>query len=251
VLVVATSGRDGYGAGGLGAGPPDDGIIRIDAAAAGGADRIVYATFASETWWEHPGESTLDSTGLRYTILRHNLHSESLLPAFAVAREHGEFVCAFGNGLLAPAARSDCAEATAVVLTGDGHDFQRYQLGGPIGLKPLGIASVMSRLADRQITAREVAPAELVDELGRAGAPAGTAAELARLHGIIRSGGTGTPGTVLPTLLGRYPLSLEEALRARLGEGGRRALPDRPGPPPGHGPRHHARHSAYSPRRAE
>lgn len=202
---------------------------QADAAVAAGARRLVYAAILDEDYpqWGYSDESAVGWTGVAsHTIVRLNLPSESIAPAIALARDTGELVCAFGSGLLASAALTDYAGALAEVLVGDGHDAQTYQLAGTIGLKPLGVAAIASNVAGRMIAVREVPATDLADELGRAGADQAVVTELERVYRIIRGGGAHHASTTLGRLLGRIPLTVEQAVRAAL-------APDRPPVRPG------------------
>jgi NAD(P)H dehydrogenase (quinone) len=199
---------------------------QVDQAVAAGARRIVFAGIADEKWSEWWLEGSLLSAiewsavsrteQASFVVLRMNLPSDSIAPAIALAGRSGELVCAFGDGLFAAPALTDCAEVAAAIVAGDGHDFQSYHLAGTIGLKPPGVAAIASRVTGRPLVAREVDPADLAGELRRGGADDALIAELERVYRIIRSGGAHNPGNQLAPLLGRSPATVEGAVRAAL-----------------------------------
>lgn len=214
VLIVSPPGRSGDGL------PAQVAFRAVDAAAAAGATRIAYTGIvnASTTHhkWHLSVEGRIKGTGVPFTFLRNNLHSEELVPAVRLALRGDEFVCAFDGEHIAPAARTDYAEAAAIVLTDDGHANATYQLSGPIGLTALGIASVISEIAGREIPVREVRAADLVAELTRSGASDEVAAELAALYQDTRMGEWSVATETLEHLLGHRRIPLVDALRSAI-----------------------------------
>jgi NAD(P)H dehydrogenase (quinone) len=214
VLIVSPPGPSGDGL------PAAVAFRAVDAAAAAGASRIAYTGIvnASTTHhkWHLSVEGRIKGTGVPFTFLRNNLHSEALLPAVQLALRGDELVCAFDGEVMAPAARTDYAEAAAVVLTEDGHADATYQLSGPLGLTSLGIASVISEIAGREIPVREVRSADLVAELKRSGASDEVAAELDALYEDTRMGEWSVATETLEHLLGHDRIPLVEALRSAI-----------------------------------
>lgn len=198
--------------------PGDDVIACASGAIAAGAEYLVYTSVINAAGTHHlrhlVAEQHIKDSGVAFTFLRNNLQSEALLPALRLALSSDEFVCSFRGGLIAPAARTDFAEAAAVVLSGGHHRGQALELSGPLGLNATGIASVISQIAGRPIRAREVAPETLVIELIRAGAPEAVAAELAEINNDTRMGEWERATQTLEDLIGHRRLPLFEALSA-------------------------------------
>jgi NAD(P)H dehydrogenase (quinone) len=168
--------------------------------------------------WHHLHEGSVRRSGVPFTLLRKNVDSEDFAPAARLALRSGEFVSSFDGGVVAPAARTDYAEAAAVVLTDAGHEGRAYDITGPLGLKDLGIASVFSQIAGRDIALRQVPHADLATQLVKAGASADVAAQLETLYRDIGGDEWSTAADDLERLIGHRRLSLVEALTTALGK---------------------------------
>jgi NAD(P)H dehydrogenase (quinone) len=192
---------------------------RIRAAAAAGVRQIVHVGIINSERtnlkWHNALEGELRNTGVPFTILRTNLHSEALLPAARLAIAAGEFVCSFGGRSMAPAALTDYAEAAATVLADGGHEGEVLHLSG-FGLTALGIASVFGKIADREIALREVPAADVAAELVKAGADDEVVERLSELYVAASRGEFAPEGEDLDQVLGRPHLSNVEALGAAL-----------------------------------
>jgi NAD(P)H dehydrogenase (quinone) len=220
VLIISRPGNFGAGL------PLGLTIPCADAAIAAGAEHIAYTSIinadGTHHLLHHATEGHLRRSGVPFTFLRNNLESEALLPALQLALATNEFVCSFGNELIAPAARTDYAEAAAIVLTEDRHKNEILKLSGPLGLKPRGIASVMAEIAGKDISVREVGLSDLIPELRSSGATHEVAVELGEIYNDTFFGEWSTATDTLEEVLGHHRLPLVDALRAALGEGGSR-----------------------------
>ena len=194
----------------------------VEAAIAAKVPRIVHVGIINndrtDLLWHNALDGAIRSSGIAYTILRDNLHTEALLPAVRLALAAGEFVCSFGGRTTAPASRADYAEAAAIALTADGHENGVHELSG-FGLTALGMASVISALADREIRLREVDLAEVAPALRSAGASDEVAADLEDLYAATSRGEFAPETDSLDRLLGHPHLLNEEALRRALNTG--------------------------------
>ncbi len=213
-LIIAPPGRFGSGI------PVAQAIPCADAAIAAGVRHLAYTSVVNVAGTHHllhhATEGHIRNAGVPFTFLRTNLQSEALLPALRLALSTGEFVCSFGGELVAPAARTDYAEAAAIVLTGNDHHGAALELTGPLGLKDLGVASAMSKAAGREIAVRAVAPEDLATELARAGATPDPVAELAGINNDIQLGEWSKAADTLETVLGHGRKPLAAALRTAL-----------------------------------
>jgi NAD(P)H dehydrogenase (quinone) len=142
----------------------------IDAAVAAGVEHIVYTSMLSpappnpaliaESHWST--EEHLRASGVDFTILRCSLYSDFQVFEAAEAVESGAFVHNRGSGGCSYIARSDCALAAAVVVAGDGHAGQHYELTGPESLDAPALAALYSEFGDREVEAVAVDDDELL-----------------------------------------------------------------------------------------
>ncbi|WP_068403021.1 NAD(P)H-binding protein, partial [Kribbia dieselivorans] len=109
----------------------------IDAAAAAGVELLAYTSLVradSSTLPLAPDhlatEQAIAASGVPAVILRNNWYAENYLPDLDRARETGVLAASGGDGKVTPASRRDYADAAAVVLLGDGHAGQVYELAG-------------------------------------------------------------------------------------------------------------------------
>jgi NAD(P)H dehydrogenase (quinone) len=212
VLVVSRPGDTGSGA------PAANAAAAVDAAVAALAGHIAYTSIINADMthhlMHHAIEGTLNGSGVPFTVLRNNLHSEALLPALRLASGTGELIWSAGDQTIAPAALTDYAEAAAIVLTDDRHGNQTLPLSGPLGLTALGIASAFSQVLGKEVRVREVSAADLNAALTGAGASPEVAGELDSIYNDTSQGEWSIATQTLEELLGHDRIPLVEALGA-------------------------------------
>lgn len=193
----------------------------IEAAVAAGVRRVVYtsAPHADTTPLplaaEHRAtEEVLRSSGLTWTVLRNNWYSENYLPVLEQAAATGVVVSSTGTGRVASAPRDDYAEATAVVLTTDGHDDRVYELSGDVAWTHDELAAAAADALGRPVEHRAVTTDEHRDILRGAGLDEGTIGFLVTLDEGIARGDLADATADLRTLVGRPTVPLVETLRA-------------------------------------
>lgn len=196
----------------------------IDAAVAAGVGRVVYTSAPRATTStlvlapEHKfTEEYLTATGLPFTILRNNWYTENYLGQIETARQTGTLVAAAGNGRVASASRADFAAAAAVVLTGDGHEGQIYELGGDHAWDFTELAAALSEIVGAPVTYRSVDGPTLVGILQQVGLDAGTAGFVAQLDDDIAHGALAEVTGELAKLIGRPTTPLLDGLRRAAG----------------------------------
>jgi len=218
VLVVSRPGDTGSGA------PVGNAAAAVDAAVAALAGHIAYTSIINADMTNHLGhlaiEGTLKQSGVPFTLLRNNLHSEALLPALQVASGTGELIWSAGDGHLAPAALTDYAEAAAIVLTDHQPENRTLQLSGPLALTALGVASAFSQVLGKEVRVRQVGAADLDTALTAAGASPEVARELDSIYNDTRQGEWSVATQTLEELLGHERIPLVDALEAAHQEGG-------------------------------
>jgi NAD(P)H dehydrogenase (quinone) len=195
----------------------------IEAAVKGGARRIVYtsAPKADDTTLvlapDHAGtEQVLRTAGVPFTILRNNWYIENYAASLPRILAAGEVLGSAGDGRVASATRADYAEATAVVLTTDGHDDAVYELSGDSAWTFGEFAAALSSLVGREIAYRPVGSQEHLEALRAAGLDEGTAGFVVALDGNIRDGELDLVRPDLSRLVGHPVPALADQLRTLL-----------------------------------
>jgi NAD(P)H dehydrogenase (quinone) len=195
----------------------------VDAAVAAGVGRIVYtsAPHADTTRLavaptHKATEELVAASGLAWTFLRNNWYTENYVGTVLNAKDSGVIVTSAGEGRVASAARTDYAEAAAVVLTSEGHEGRAYELSGDVAWSFDELAEVASALVGRRIVHRAVTPNEHRRVLLRAKLPKAAAAFVVALDADIAAGALADTTTDLRDLTGRPTTPLADALRAAL-----------------------------------
>ena len=132
----------------------------VDAAVAGGVERIVYVsfvganpdatfTFARDHWHT---EEYIKGTGLRYTFLRDNLYHQGLVH---MVGDDGVIRGPGGDGRLASVSHDDIADVATAILLDERptqHDGKTYDVTGPAALTLTEVAATLSEVTGRTIT---------------------------------------------------------------------------------------------------
>lgn len=192
----------------------------IDAAVAAGVGRIVYTSAPHATDSdlvlapEHKAtEELLAASGLPVTILRNNWYTENYAGQIDIAEKTGEIVASVGDGRVASATRKDFAEATAVVLTTDGHEGAVYELAGDRAWAFDELADAIGNILGRDVVYRAVTSDEHAEILRAAGLDDGTVGFVVALDGNIRDGALSDAAPTLSELIGRPTTSLLDGLK--------------------------------------
>jgi len=151
-------------------------------------------------------ERALVDSGLSYTILqpgRYMQHLAAIWPAVLASGMHSMPFSTASRFSLTDL--SDLAEASARILTEDGHDGATYQLAGPEALSQDDCAAILTRVLGRPIRAVAKPLEDFRADAAAAGMPAQRIEGMMRMnahydgHGLI-----GNPN-VLRWILGREP----------------------------------------------
>ncbi|WP_210495741.1 SDR family oxidoreductase [Patulibacter sp. SYSU D01012] len=196
----------------------------IDAAKTAGVSLVAYTSIlnAGDTTMKLAGEhqeteEALRASGVPFVLLRNGWYTENYTAALAPTLEHGALLGAStGEGRVAPAARQDYAEAAAVVLTGEGHEGQAYELAGDRALTLPELASVIADAAGQPVAYAPMAADEYAGVLAGAGVPAPMAEILADSDLGIDRGELVTDRDDLRRLIGRPTTPVEETIAAAL-----------------------------------
>jgi NAD(P)H dehydrogenase (quinone) len=183
----------------------------IDAAKAAGVAQLAYTGIfggpenAMLLGADHSAtEQLVLDSGLPYTFLRNNWYSEMAVRDLAAVVESGAIVnAATPDARLATATREDYAAAAAVVLTGDGHLNQAYNLGGDHAWSYSKFAEEVTRQTGKPVAHQTISTDDLLAGYVAAGIPEGFSAVLVDVDTQVNAGAlASTPGD-LTRLIGR------------------------------------------------
>jgi NAD(P)H dehydrogenase (quinone) len=145
----------------------------ITAARQAGAKHVVYMSImrkegsgriiAEVTESDRFTEQVLKSSGLAYTIVYHPPFTDAL--AFYCdpnPYQNGIKVPA-SNGKIAPATRSELAEAHAVILSTSGHEHKTYSLGGSDSISFADMAKTLAEIKGQPVPFTTITTAEYID----------------------------------------------------------------------------------------
>ena len=198
----------------------------IDAAKAAGVAQLAYvgvfggprADFLLADEHRETEQLILDS-GLPYTFLRNNWYTDARMFTGDLAGiiERGAIVNSVAvDSRLATAPRIDYAAAAAVVMSGDGHLNQAYELGGDIAWTFPEFADEISRQSGKKVVHTSLSPADNKRLLVDAGVPAAFADVLVDVDNAINRGAlAATPGD-LSRLIGRPTTPIADTIAAAL-----------------------------------
>jgi NAD(P)H dehydrogenase (quinone) len=195
----------------------------IDAAKASGVSLIAYtsmlhadtspATLAIE---HRQTEQAIAASGIPAVILRNGWYAENHLMALPAALAHGAFVGAAKHGRFSSAARQDFAEVAAVVLAGERHAGQTYELAADQSFTLAELAAEVSRQSGKTIVYNDLSEAAFTDVLTGAGLPADLAALLADADAAASRGALFDDSGALGRLIGRPTTPMASVVAAAL-----------------------------------
>jgi NAD(P)H dehydrogenase (quinone) len=195
----------------------------IEAAKAAGVKHIVYTSIQRKpgstleismiTQSDEATEEALIDSGLSYTILRNSLYLD-VLPFMlgSDVLERGVRMTK-GDGRAVIVARSDLAEANAVVLTQSGHENRTYTLGASESVSFADIAAELSRISGKLVAFIEVSAEELAERVEAAGLPRPAADFISEWSNAVSTGEFAEITKELEGLIGHEPVSYKTFLR--------------------------------------
>ncbi len=195
----------------------------VKAAAAAGISFIAYASapYADTTPMrlaaEHKAtEQAIKETGIPYAMLRNGWYYENYLSRIPAYLEHGVVLGSAGDGRISGAARADLAAAAAVVINTGGQQNAIYELGADDAFTLTDLAASISAHSGTPVSYRDLPEAEFAAALAAAGIPGPVAAILAQVDVTVRDGWLEIRTGDLHRLIGRRPVSLDQAVAAAL-----------------------------------
>lgn len=204
----------------------DNARTAIDAALRAGVSRIVYTSMVNATTAQmtladahRRTEEYLRESGAGYVILRNGWYLENYTDQLPIISQYRTLMGAGQDGRVSGASRQDLAEATASVLTQDGHLGATYELGGmPFTLTEL--AATIGDVLGTEIAYKDMPVADYAGVLAGAGLPSEMADAVADADAGLARGELFTDSEDLAKLLGRPATTAREAFQhaASLGE---------------------------------
>ena len=156
----------------------------------------------------------LKEAGIAYTLLNDTLYAD-LVPLFSGEKvlETGIFFPA-GQGKTPFVARTEMAEAAAVVLTTPGHENQEYAITAETAYSFDEIAEMISEITGKDVKYHHPDANTYIGQLVQFGVPKESASFFAGFGEAIANGEFDTDRSDLAKLLGRKPLELKEFLKS-------------------------------------
>lgn len=195
----------------------------IQAAEAAGVKHIIYTSFERKNETETSPialvaqshidtEEKLKESSMAYTILRNNLYMDFLPVLFGEdVLKTGIFLPA-GEGKAAFTLRQDMAEATANILSSEGHVNKEYTFSSPENLSLQELADTLGQLTGENIAYISPSAEVYGETLTKAGVPAEYVGVFAGFATAISQGELELYNSDLETLLGRKPTTAKEFL---------------------------------------
>ena len=161
-------------------------------------------------------ERLIAEVGIPAVVLRNNWYFENYDQQIHQAATTGELIGSAGEGRVAAATRADYAAATVAVLTDQQPTPGVVELGGDQAWTLSDLAAAVATATGREVTYRDLSPADHVRALVQAGLPGETAQFVAGLDQAIAQGALDTGSRALSGLTGRPTTTLDEYVRTVL-----------------------------------
>ncbi len=192
----------------------------IDAAKAVSATRVVYTSHmaasgvsAFSPMLDHAAtEIMLQQSGLAWTALRHGFYASSGIMLMGDALKTG-VVEAPADGKVSWTARSDLAEAAAIILASEGQfEGPTPPLTGSEALDLADLAAIASDVLGRPVRRSVISDEELKTKMAARGAPSAVTSITLGLYAASRNGEFSTVDPTLERLLVRRPISMKQSI---------------------------------------
>ena len=194
----------------------------IDAAKSAGVASIAYTSILHcdssplTLAVEHLAtERYLQSSGLKFSLLRNGWYYENQTAAIPLAIKNGAFIGASGDGRFAAASRSDYAAAAAKVLTENVYENTVLELGGDQPYTRADLAAEVSRQTGEVIQYKNLSEPAYQGILS-AFLPPVMAESIADAEAHAADGALNDESRTLSRLLGRPTTTLAEAVASAL-----------------------------------
>jgi len=164
--------------------------------------------------WHSKVENKLKASGLQYTIVRPNGFMQNIVTYNAPSiRAQGAFYAAMGDAKTSLIDVRDIAVATAKILADPAaHAGKTYELNGPEAFSNAEVAEKISRATGRPVRFVDIPEEAQRKSMLDLGMPEWQVTALLELQQYYKAGKAANITDVLPKLLGRAPLTLEQFL---------------------------------------
>jgi NAD(P)H dehydrogenase (quinone) len=119
-----------------------------------------------------------------------------------------------GDGKVAYIHREDLAEASVVILTGEGHENKAYDFGSDSAYSYSDIATILSQLTGKTISYVSPDKDEFIKTLSEAGVPKEYIMIFAGFAEGIKQGEFEETSTYVEKLIGRKPIEISAYLKS-------------------------------------
>jgi uncharacterized protein YbjT (DUF2867 family) len=193
----------------------------IDACAVNGVQHVVLNSALgagdyqkSFPSWHRKVEDKLRNSGLSYTILRPNGFFQNIVAYNSpTIRTQGAFYAGMGTAKTSLLDVRDVAAAAAKVLVSPAdHSGKTYELMGPEALSNGEIAERISRITGRNVKYVDIPEEAQRKSMLDAGMPEWQVSALLDLQAYYLAGKCAAVTDVLPNLLGRAPITVDQFL---------------------------------------
>jgi uncharacterized protein YbjT (DUF2867 family) len=169
--------------------------------------------------WHRKVEDKLKATGLSYTILRPNGFLQNIVAYNAPSiRAQGAFYAAMGDAKVSYLDVGDIAVVAVKALQGGAHGGKTYELNGPDAISNLELAARISKVAGRPVNFVDIPESVQRDAMLGLGMPDWQVTALLELQQYYKQGGGAKTDSLLQTLIGRPPVTLDQYLTANARE---------------------------------
>lgn len=196
----------------------------IDAAKAAGVRLFAYTsllradTSTLALAEEHLAtEQYLRASGVPFVLLRNGWYFENQTAGIAPALQQRAFIGSSKNGRFASATREDYASAAAVVLAGEGHENQVYELAGDAPYTRAELAAEVSKQTGKTVAYHDLPEAEY-EKILTGILPPEIAHLLADAEAKAANGELDDQSHTLSRLIGRQTTPLSDAVATALKE---------------------------------
>jgi uncharacterized protein YbjT (DUF2867 family) len=164
--------------------------------------------------WHRKVEDKLRGCGMGYTILRPNGFFQNIGAFYGpTVRTQGAFYAAMADARSSFLDVRDVGAAAARILASPStHGAQIYELNGPEAVSYAEIAERISRVAGRAVAYVDIPEEAQRKSMLELGMPSWQVEALLELQQYYVSGKASSVTDVLPTLLGRAPITLDDYL---------------------------------------
>lgn len=196
----------------------------IKAAEAAGVKHVIYTSYINPKPLEmlfndhFVTETDLAVSGLKWTILRNNCYSETLLLTLKENLERGILPTASGNGRRSFICRLDCASfAAAIAKDSERYDHRVFDVSGDDSYSPYDIASIVYEVTESPLRVEQLGITDYLVSLANLKAPQWWIDIAPDLERATSSDALAiTNGGNFKKVVGRDPISLHTFLQMNL-----------------------------------